>query len=503
MVVTRQPALEAVRATVVPDPEHWTLSGIDVRSLGYTRADSPEHAELLLVPDRIPDALRAAVLQAWSRLPEPRRFLPLDGDFPGVPAEILLRDADRRGDTSGEAPDGYAGGGTSGPSSEGDIGDHTSEGDTGGPTPEGDMGGHTSEHQMEGHDHHDMMAIVGDPSADGLVMESIDTELGPLSPALPGGLVAQVSLDGDVVADCRLRATLTAPRSMGDAASAGPGATAALEAAVATARERIAGTPAAESTERRRVAAIELERALAHASWLRSFGAVLGWGELADRAQAAVEVLLEPRMDARRALGRAGDAPGGWAAALPAAASAVERLVGLVDGSRRLRARAGGRAETPASMLSTAPIGGPVARAAGLARDARIGDPTYDRLGFEPELEEAADAAARTVVRAREVRQAVALAAAAASEAGASEPRAAAPVARALTVEGPRGPLRVNAGPGQHSMVVYAGAGQHSVTAPGATEALELAGASARGLELASALVGIASFDLSPWRVGP
>lgn len=479
MVLTRRTGLETVRSVVVPDSEHWTMGGIDVASLGYVRADGPEHAELLLVPDRIPEALEDAVLDAWSRLPEPRRFLPLDADFGGVPAGVLLG-----GDGGGASPRAPADGG---------AGSHD-HGDRGGSEEDHDVAEHGG-HGTEAHDHHDMMAIVGEPSADGLVMESIDLELGPLSSALPGGLMAEISLDGDVVDHCTLRATLTATPPGRDALAAGPGATAALEAAIARARERAAGAPAPESVERRRVAALELERALGHAGWLRSFGTVLGWAELADRAQAVVDVLLEPRRLTARLAGAGGRGPDWspeWREALPGAAKAVEALVSLAHG-RRLRSRTAGQAGTPAAEVSGGAIGGPVARAAGVIRDARLGDPLYEELGFEVEREDTGDAVARARVRAREMRGAVTIAAAAASEEGAPEPPPPAHPDGAVTVEGSRGPLRVTAGARQGSAP--------ELTARGAPETLELAGRSVRGLELAAALTGIASFDLSPWKV--
>ena len=55
-----------------------------------------------------------------------------------------------------------------------------------------------------------MMAIVGEPSADGLVMEEIELSHGPVGTALPGGLRLDVTLDGDVVGHCEVTALLRA-----------------------------------------------------------------------------------------------------------------------------------------------------------------------------------------------------------------------------------------------------------------------------------------------------
>ena len=48
---------------------------------------------------------------------------------------------------------------------------------------------HGHEHHAHGEmSHHDMMEVRGDPSADGLVMEDIETVLGPVFAGLPTGL---------------------------------------------------------------------------------------------------------------------------------------------------------------------------------------------------------------------------------------------------------------------------------------------------------------------------
>lgn len=315
-----------------------------------------------------------------------------------------------------------------------------------------------------------MMEIRGEPSSDGLVMEALSFELGPLAAAVPGGIVLELSLDGDVVAACRPRALLAAgPLALAAGMPPDPLAPAAWTAALAAARGEPLGS--------RVLAGLECERALSHATWLRSLGELLGWAELSEQAQAAVSAVA-PACAALRG-GDGVPARTALAAALPR----LERLLGLLEGSRRLRARTRGRAVVGADVLRPTEVGGPVARAAGLERDARAGDPAYDALGFRIELDGAGDAEARTLVRAREAATSARLALAALDMDG--DARAAA------HVEGPRGPLEARA----HGPHV-------ELAAPGAEELLALAGGVVAGLELASALVGIASFDLSPWRVG-
>lgn len=167
----------------------------------------------------------------------------------------------------------------------------------------------------------------------------------------------------------------------------------------------------------------------------------------------------------------------------------VERLLGLLVGSRRLRSRTRGRAKTPRDRIADSGVAGPVARAAGLSRDARAGDPLYEALGFRQTTLAEGDAEARTLLRAYEAASALDLAIAALAQGGDREP--ASPDRTAETVmEGPRGPVRAR----------FDG-GRLEVGAPGAAELLDLAGEAVEGLEVGSALAALASFDLSGWRV--
>jgi len=112
-----------------------------------------------------------------------------------------------------------------------------------------------------------MMAIVGEPSADGLVMEPIELRFGPLATPLPGGLVADVTLDGDVVAESAVRALLG--RGDGGPASGTDWLSpVACVAALAAAAEAAEGRPVSPEHRWQRVAAVELERALSHLAWL-------------------------------------------------------------------------------------------------------------------------------------------------------------------------------------------------------------------------------------------
>ena len=172
--------------------------------------------------------------------------------------------------------------------------------------------------------------------------------------------------------------------------------------------------------------------------------------------------------------------------ALPVAQREVDRVWRWLDGNRRLRWRTRGRAQVMPQALRAHGIGGPTARAAGLAVDARAGNPLYEALGFRIACADGGDAEARSVLRVEEASVALRLAGAALTQLGSAAPSAGTHSA----IEGPRGPICVAMADG--ALVARA---------PGADSLLELAGRSVVGAELAGALAGVASFDFSPWRV--
>lgn len=167
MVLSARSAV-LVPALVVPDEQTWTMSG----------TDSVEHD---LEP--VYAAVRVRHVAMAEALPEPlaeplARYL---DDVPSsVPRPALPHGHDAHADHEHEH--------------------------------HGDHGGH--EHH-ESHDHDDMMAIVGEPSADGLVMEPLELRFGPIGTPLPGGLVADVTLDGDVVEKCEVGALLIPDEASG------------------------------------------------------------------------------------------------------------------------------------------------------------------------------------------------------------------------------------------------------------------------------------------------
>jgi hypothetical protein len=338
--------------------------------------------------------------------------------------------------------------------------------------------------------HHDMMAIVGEPSADGLVMEHIDLTYGPHGTPFPGGLAVDVTLDGDVVAASAVRALLRAEPS-----GSFPDELSPVAWTVALAE------PA--GTEWLDVAAVELERAISHAAWLRSLGRLLDFHPLIDactHALASLQVsreILPPGRTAHEAWLRAALGSPDFAAA----GEALERIARLVRRGRALRWRLRGRAVVTEAEASELGLLGPVGRASGRPTDARSTDARYAALGFDPVVLGEGDALARAAVRAEEAVAAVRLADAAMQARGATR-------ATGRDVEGPPGPTRADRAAGDApaaGRVVEGPRGplhaDRAVAAPGAEAARRAAADAMVGLEWSAALVALASFDLSPWSV--
>ncbi|MGH2782283.1 MAG: hypothetical protein ACRDLA_12940, partial [Thermoleophilaceae bacterium] len=143
-------------ALVVPDEQTWTMAGADPAALGLRPVFAPGGADRVLVPDCLPQALDEALRTCLAEL------------RPGVEIERRPLPGLEAREPAAAGEDGHGG--------------HAPEGSHTGHT---EHGGHAG-HAPEG-DHGDMMAIVGEPSADGLVMEPIELRFGPLGTPLPGG----------------------------------------------------------------------------------------------------------------------------------------------------------------------------------------------------------------------------------------------------------------------------------------------------------------------------
>jgi hypothetical protein len=235
------------------------------------------------------------------------------------------------------------------------------------------------------------------PDPDGLELDQLPLQLGPLHPALPPGLVLHIGLQGDVVRHAAMGANpyQTWP---GDPAP-GPLDTASFVDALRS------PTPVAD---------LELARARHHLHWVAEALRLHGLGALGLRVSALAGSLsladhrtvqsITRRLARSRSLA--------WATAGVGVADDK-----LLDG------------------LETRLEAGPVRRAAGEERDARSDDPAYQGLGFEPVVHHQADAWARLRQRLAEATQAMDLA-----ERAGDRIRHPGPA-----LEGPRGTLRLDA----------------------------------------------------------
>lgn len=321
-------------------------------------------------------------------------------------------------------------------------------------------------------------------SSDGLQMEWVeDVPFGPLFPGMSGGLTLTLTLDGDTVARAKAKGiegrasaeNLSGPAEMlvDRLARLDVLSPVAYRVLALRALESAMGTEPDERTALARVGALEKERAASHLGWLSLFGRLIGHRWLEDRA-AGLQLAL-------------------------ARAANVEEVVRLRTEAGRLSRRV---AKTPLLRRKLGRVGilpegrgplGPVARAAGVAGDARSDEAVYRSLGFEPVVRDGDDVLSRLRVRLDEIEQSLELVRKA-GEMTMPEPGAHGEPSGdgSATVETPRGAATLRlASEGGASGVV-------ELEDPSARH-LGLVGDVAEGRELADALVGVASLDLSPW----
>lgn len=322
-------------------------------------------------------------------------------------------------------------------------------------------------------------------SSDGLKMEWIDVPFGPFFPGLPSGLQLDLTLDGDAVAASSAQSAI-AERAVlhkdavqpdtfaDDLAAMSPLSPTAYRLLACLALEQAAGQSVASDVARARVAAVERERMASHLGWLAGFGAQSGFTWLQTRAAA---LQLKTR-DATQA-------------ELAALAPEITALLKKAQRRPLLSARLKGIGELQGSDA----LSGPVARAGGIARDARNDDPVYAGLGFAVYTSSGGDALARLKQRCGEISQSIDLI----SQAGAITRPVPQSIGKASgtgegVVETPRGAARLSLTL-QDGMVTKA-----EIGTPTAAH-VALVGAVADGQELGDALTAIGSLDISPWEM--
>ena len=556
-LVARAAARE-LDAFIVPGPEVARAYGVDVEAAGLEVVSNPRHASVLLVVGEIPEGLKKAAAVAYAQMLRPRAVLAAGvGDVSPLPTPDVSVDLDqdalaggvselRRSfaagafdpeTTSFEADEvqpedeegeeeghdhgghghmghGHMGHGSDGEEQDGSM-DHDGHESQASAEQEDQDAEEDQESGSEGEsemDHGDMasmsmvdmeqyMPVSGEDfmsmvemtqgmpaSGDGLIMEWFEAPYGPLFPGLPGGLTLTLTLDGDTVAEAEAEPRIEGWEPAGDWAGAVEGfsgrvarldplSPVAYRLLALRAVEDVTGAEVDEQPALARVGALERERTTSHLGWLASFGYLIGDRWLSRRAAELQLALI-------RATGVGG----------------VERLEAEV---KKFVRRVG---RTPLLQSKLKGIGrlyedetevfGPVARAGGVAKDARVDEPAYrDLLGFEPVVREGDDALARLRVRLEEIEQSFDLIREAGSIGAADQAAGTASSGTGTaTVETPRGTatLSVTVEDGEVSAA--------ELDAP-STKHLELVESVMVGNEVADALTGVASLDLSPWEV--
>lgn len=322
-------------------------------------------------------------------------------------------------------------------------------------------------------------------SADGLPMEWSEVPFGPLFPGLPAGLALTLTLDGDTVVKTAVgsgtvargcEATWPGPvRGFPERlARLEPFAASAYRFLAVRAVDAAGGGCERPDDRARWMGQLELERAASHLLWLARFIRLLGDARLADQV---VQLQLALRRSGSRSLADV--------------QSRARTLADRLQRSQPLAARLKGVGHINDAGVSE--VGGPVARAAGRATDARGDEALYQAVNFAPITRTGNDALARLWVRLDEIEQSLDLALGARTL---SSPELSVDAlvsgTGTATVETPRGAATL-------TVTLADGTVTAATLSSPSDQLLRLIGPVAEGHELADALLGIASLDLSPW----
>jgi Ni,Fe-hydrogenase III large subunit len=492
-------------AFVVPGLEIAQAHGLDLRAAGLEVVATPRHASVLVLVGELPAGLARSAAVVYAQMPRPRALLAagasdirwLPAPDVAVPAEqaalvsgvAALRERFRTGSFSPTAPEFEVA--PLGTATEYARPMH-SEVVRAEPGVGMDHGAHGMDHMQmgSGGGFMSMVMMTRDlpRSVDGLPMEWLEVPFGPLFTGLPGGLALSLTLDGDTVAKAKLEpgtlwrdleATWRGPVEgfIERFARLDPLSPAAYRALAERALQAAGNPPVDHAGRRQWVGVLERERAASHLVWLASFGFLFGDRVLEQRAAAL-----------RRQLGQASDPIG-----LRRVREEARALVRQVDRTPLLARRLRGVGVLDRPKL--AEFDGPVSRAAGAARDVRTEDPTYQELGFRPLALDGGDALARLRLRLGELEQSLDLLLASLADRPPSVVDPSRVGTGQASVETPRGAatLRIQLDGGYVT--------QAELWSPSQRLA-ELISPVSEGRELADALLGIASLDLSPWELG-
>ena len=513
-------------AFVVPGPDVARAYGLDLEAAGLQIIDTPRHASVLLLVGELPEGLREAAAVAYAQMPRPRAVFAVGiGEAPPLPEPDVsvaleqslltngveeLRRAFAEGafgsgtedfeaesvqeedeDDEGEMDHGHMNH-DSGEEEQEDESDEEDGGDQEEEPEEGESGDDSGEKEIGEDQLENFMSMIemteGMPaSGDGLIMEWVPAPYGPLFPGLPGGLSLTFTLDGDTVAETEVEPGIEGHSPGGilcgpvesiaeRAARLDPLAPVAYRLLARRAVEDLAGEEIGDEEARSRVGALERERAASHLGWVASFGYLTGDGLLSRRAARLQLALL--RADGIEEVGRIrGD---------------VEGFIRKARRTPLLRSKLGGLGSLDSADVES--LSGPVARAAGSEKDGRSEDPTYRNLGFSPVVREGDDALERFLLRLEEIRWSLDLTFEAGTMAGTGSLPDVSSGTGTAAVETPRGKATL-------SVTVEDGTVTNVDLDAPSTRNVGLVETVTVGKEVADALVGVGSLDLSPWEM--
>lgn len=519
-------------AFVVPGPDVARARGLDIEATGLQIVDTPRHAGVLLLVGELPEGLREAAAVAYAQMMRPRAVFAVGaGEVSPLPEPDVSVDL-QQGSLAGGveelrryfAEEAFASdaedfeaevveegeedaGGMDHGHDHGHGSDEEGEPEDGeereGDEQEEDQETGSEEDQDEPEDESEEKEIGEDQlenymsmiemtegmlaSRDGLIMEWVPAPYGPLFPGLPGGLSLTFTLDGDTVADTEVEPgikghsparLLCGPvESLPErAAKLDPLTPVAYRLLACRAIENAVGKEVDDEEALSRIGALERERAASHLGWAASFGFLIGDGWLSQRASRLQLALLRAE--------NVGDSE--------RLKSEIENFIRKVLRTPLLGSKLGG-----IGTLNDVPeeAAGPVARSAGFETDARSEDPTYRNLGFSSLTSDRNDALARFRLRLEEMKQSLdlVLKAGTIADVGFLSDDASSGTGTSM-IETPRGTatLRITLEDGAIAAA--------ELDAP-STRNVRFVEAVTVGKEVADALVGVGSLDLSPWEM--
>jgi Ni,Fe-hydrogenase III large subunit len=517
-----------LNAFVVPGPDVARAHGLDLEDAGLRIVDTPRHASVLLLVDELPDGLMKAATVAYAQMMRPRAVFAVgagavsslpesdvsvtldqesvvagveelrhvfvesafDPDAEDFESEVVREDEEDAGGMDHGHDHGHMhhdhGEEDHGEEDEGEQGDEQE-------TDESEENQAEAEEKEIGEDQlENFMSMIemteGMPaSGDGLIMEWAPAPYGPLFPGLPGGLSLTFTLDGDTVAEAEVEPGIEGHSPLDilhgpieslpeRAAKLDPLTPVAYRLLVQRAVESVADKGISQEEALSRIAALERERAASHLGWTASFGYLIGDGWLSQRGARLQLALL--RAENSGEIKRIKDD--------------VESFIRKALKTPLLGSKLG---EIGALDGNAESASGPVARAAGIESDARSEDPAYRNLGFSSIVKDGNDALTRFQLRLEEIDQSLDLVLEAeAITDGDSSTNDASSGTDTATVETPRGTatLRVTLEEGTVTTAELDAPSMRNV---------QLVETVTVDKEVADALVGVGSLDLSPWEM--